>query len=273
MASQNIAYSQDTIRTWQDSIQFDLVRFFEKGREEVPFPERVYADTFDLATTRYVSWELHLKYPSSLERQAFAIQAVFYNTQGEEVGRIEEATFAAPYRTNSFHYRGWGWPEAGYWPPGTYKVAFFINERRLGDGSFTIVPSPEALKREEWLAQVEFDYLRFYEKGRETIPYNERTYRSRFESAKTRYVAWELHLRHPKAGQSVELNVKGVFYQPNGQEFGQTNIRTNIGPDWEGSWHTAGWGWSEPGYWRRGIYKVEFFVEETFIGADFFEIK
>lgn len=259
--------------SWNDSIVIEKLLFFEKGREDLPLSQRKYEFQFDQSTTRYIAWELQLKYPAQSKPKPFVIEAVFYDLNEKEIGRLQQEATAEVGKVRSTHSRGWGWPEAGYWTPGRYRVAFFVSKRLLGEKSFEIIRPVVALSRYEWLQELHFDYLRFYEKGAASLPYNKRVYRSWFEQTAARYIAWELHLRHPAAEQDMELRLQAVFYFPDGRIFGRDELNTRIMSGWPTSWHTGGWGWPKAGYWQKGIYKVEFLLEGRLIATDFFEIR
>lgn len=259
--------------SWVDSIQAESLLFFEKGREELPVDQRSYQTEFDQATTRYVAWELRLQHPPPAKIHPFTIETVFYGPAGNELGRLQHETQCAPGEQKSIHSRGWGWPDPGFWTEGAYRVAFYIGDRLLDEKTFHIVRSSAAVTRDEWIRDLSFDFLRFYEKGKETIPYEKRVYRSWFDQQSTRYVAWELHLRHPPAAQPVDLNLQAIYYFPDGRVFGRDEIKTWVEPNWPTSWHTSGWGWPKAGFWQKGIYRVEFYLEGQRLATDYFEIR
>jgi len=80
-------------------------------------------------------------------------------------------------------------------------------------------------------------------------------------------------LQHPEVRNAVELNLQAIYYFPDGRVFGRDDLKTWVEPGWPTSWHTSGWGWPEAGYWKEGIYRVEFYLGGQQLATEYFEIR
>ena len=118
------------------------IRFFESSvfAPYRPWHARVYTTTFNRQTTRYVNWELSLTHPPNPEGIEYAIEAVFYRSNGSVLGRRTlETSLWRNWTSSSPTNWGWGWREPGNWPPGRYRVDLFIEEQRVASGAFEVV--------------------------------------------------------------------------------------------------------------------------------------
>lgn len=102
------------------------LRFYESDDSGMAYESRTYQDSFPQQTTRYVNWELEIKYGTAPTRRSFHILAIYTKANGEELSRMTANTYADKDWDNSFHNWGWGWAEAGKWEEGAYTVALFI---------------------------------------------------------------------------------------------------------------------------------------------------
>ena len=114
------------------------IRFFE-GEKKPKNSERIYKNSFDKATTRYVYTELkmnNLQYKGNTHEHE--VIWIYYNPNGSLRGRIEGNFNVKPEWATAWIYRGWGWPSPGNWPVGIYRVVLFIDGVKIGDQNFTI---------------------------------------------------------------------------------------------------------------------------------------
>lgn len=121
--------------------------------------------------------------------------------------------------------------------------------------------------------QVTATELKFYEGGVEGVAYGQRRYGLSFPRSSSRFVHWELNFAHPAPGRQVDFQVEAVFYNPDGSEMGRSTINTFVGADWWNSQHFQGRGWSEPGRWNPGRYRVELFISGARTASGEFEIE
>lgn len=114
--------------------------------------------------------------------------------------------------------------------------------------------------------------VNFYEGDKNGVPYEKREYRERFAGSDSRFIYWELNLKHPAPGQRLDFAVDAVWYGPDGSEFVRQTLNTYMEGTWTNSYHPFGQGWDEPGKWRPGSYIVELFYKGQKIAINAFEI-
>ncbi len=100
--------------------------------------QRVYLTEFDHTTTRSIFWELDLKFPAPGRRIDFQLDALWYRPDGSELRHQTLSAYVMPTWANSWHALGYGWPDAGHWPPGIYRVEILFKGLRISSGSFQI---------------------------------------------------------------------------------------------------------------------------------------
>ena len=114
--------------------------------------------------------------------------------------------------------------------------------------------------------------VNFYEGERSGVPYEKREYRERFAGSDSRFIYWELNLKHPAPGHRRDFAVDAVWYGPDGSEFARQTLNTYMDGTWTNSYHPFGQGWDEPGQWKPGNYIVELFYRGQKIAISAFEI-
>ncbi|MBN2244430.1 MAG: hypothetical protein JW755_01155 [Candidatus Aminicenantes bacterium] len=114
--------------------------------------------------------------------------------------------------------------------------------------------------------------IKFYEGDKNGVPYGQRKYRERFARSNSRFIYWELNLRHPAPERRLDFAVDAVWYGPDGSEFVRQTLNTYLEGTWTNSYHPWGRGWDEPDNWIPGIYIVELFHKGQKIAISAFEI-
>lgn len=114
------------------------LRFFESGKDVIPQDQRIYRDYFDQATTRYVCWELNLRFLHPGQRYDFIIHAIYYRSDGYIFAEQDLDAYVLPAWTDSYHAIGRGWENAGEWEKDTYTVVLYIDNTEIARASFTI---------------------------------------------------------------------------------------------------------------------------------------
>jgi hypothetical protein len=115
------------------------IRFFEGGKTAPKSSERIYVDSFDKETTRYVYTELkvnNLQY--KVDTHEHEVIWFYYNPDNSLRGRIQGTFNVKSKWATAWIYRGWGWSDRGNWPVGTYRVALLIDGVKSGVKYFTI---------------------------------------------------------------------------------------------------------------------------------------
>ena len=115
--------------------------------------------------------------------------------------------------------------------------------------------------------------LKFYSSGSEIIPFERRQYQDQFAVSSTRYINWELLLEHPnQPGLSLKFAVEANWHTPQGTELASQILQTYVEPGWLTSRHNYGWGWTDPGNWQPGAYKVEIMIQGEHVAEGSFEV-
>jgi hypothetical protein len=100
--------------------------------------QRVYRQIFNRATARSIYWELDLTFPPPGRRIDFTLDALWYKPDGSELRRQTFPAHVDATWPNSWHTHGFGWVDAGHWPPGLYRVDLLFKGVRISSGSFQI---------------------------------------------------------------------------------------------------------------------------------------
>jgi hypothetical protein len=114
--------------------------------------------------------------------------------------------------------------------------------------------------------------LRFFETGDVLVPTADRVYRQTLNQSTTRSVAWELNLAHPPPASQTAFTVNAVYYRPDGSVQASLTHAANLPAGSNLSASTLGSGWTLPGNWPIGIYKVDLTVDSKLVASGEFEI-
>lgn len=114
------------------------VHFFESGYGSLPVNERAYKTDFPKFQTRYINWEVKLKYPAPGQRIDFNIDAVWRRSDGIIYTQETLRTYMEPNWDNSLHSSGWGNRNPGTWAAGPYVVELYVEGKKIANRSFRI---------------------------------------------------------------------------------------------------------------------------------------
>jgi hypothetical protein len=109
------------------------IYFFEGGYEGIEKNQRRYTNVFLSNETRYVYYELDLKFPTPYSRIDFDIDSVWH-TPDNRIIRKKQNNYIESNWDNSNHSQGI--TEA--FVPGKYIVDLFVQNNRVASGSFTV---------------------------------------------------------------------------------------------------------------------------------------
>ena len=112
----------------------------------------------------------------------------------------------------------------------------------------------------------------FFESGVGVPPVEEREYAVRLPKSTSRYINYELNLEYPAPEQRIDFVIQAVWYDPDGEIFGEDSMDGYIESDWTSSTHAWGRGWEEPGEWDVGKYVVDLYVGGASLASGSFEI-
>lgn len=112
----------------------------------------------------------------------------------------------------------------------------------------------------------------FYEAGQTLPPMEQRRFATRFSSAATRYVWWDLNLAYPEPGRRIDFQVQSNVYRPDGTILTQLTNSYFLEPSWTSSSHSKAFGSQTPGSWSPGVYRVDLFVAGAKVASGSFEV-
>ncbi|MBN2416945.1 FecR domain-containing protein [bacterium] len=247
------------------------LRFYESGRGITPVEQRRYANRFSASTVRYVNYELRLTYPETNHDVPFDIEVIWYNPDGGEFSRHTKSYTIQGGWNGSYHTDGVGWEEPGNWNPGIYNVKLFLQGREIADEHFEVTGAGQPVYDIPSL-DANVKSLRFFEKGKDFLPVDQRVYHNRFSSSNTRYISWDLYLTYPKQARRRDFIVEAVWYRSDGSEYARMTQNCYQPKGWDESLHNSGWGSETKGTWKPGRYRCELFIQGEKIAEGTIEI-
>jgi hypothetical protein len=114
--------------------------------------------------------------------------------------------------------------------------------------------------------------VKFFEAGYNAPALGKRVYQARFDHRTSHYIYWELNLSCPALASRVDFTINATWYNPNGTVFGQQSLNTFADAGWTAPVFNYGRGWQRAGNWRRGLYRVELFVNGSLIATGSFQV-
>ena len=134
----------EKIRNWwklpsSSHLPRPLLKFYERGNNNVPKKQRDYKTQFSKSTSRYISWELNLSHPAPGRGIDFEIEGVYYRPNGNVMARHIKKSYVKSGWTSSWYSFSRGWKTPGNWPLGKYRVELYIKGEKVTSGSFKIV--------------------------------------------------------------------------------------------------------------------------------------
>ncbi len=252
------------------------LRFYESGSDPVSYDQRVYQTSFSQANSRFINWELCLQHPAPGQQINFNIDWVFSNESGV-FGQSTLGTYVPADWTSSCYNQGWGWQDFGNWPAGSYTADLYIAGAQVASQAFEVYADSVALPTERPQSdipsiQANVQSLRFYARGENDVPEEQRVYVDQFPQGSTMYVAWELNLEHLAPGQRADLVIDWTLRSDDGAINTSYQLDSYILADWTSSRHTNSAGWSIPGSWPVGSYTVDLYVDGSWVTSGSFTI-
>ena len=177
------------------------------------------------------------------------------------------------------------WAESKSDDSGTPSLDYLViiqsdNPQKRADLSTSLRKQTDNIKQSEEQQQVYLPSLnakvvglKFFEGGYGNIKLGQRDYKKRFPAESSKVIQWELNLEFPKPGKKICFDIVAIYYRHDGSEFGrQTKRKSCIKENWTNSVHSWGKGWSQPGNWKPGTYKVDLYIENQLIASGSFKI-
>jgi hypothetical protein len=105
--------------------------------------------------------------------------------------------------------------------------------------------------------------MRFYESPTGLLNNDQRVYQTRFSKAETRFICWELFLKHPSPGSRKDFKIYDTFYLPDRNLLMANEYHSYIDATWEDSMHSQCWGNLNGGtYSQIGTYTVNLLIQD-----------
>ncbi len=117
-----------------------------------------------------------------------------------------------------------------------------------------------------------FKKIKFFEAGYES-PKENVVYANDFSKENSRYIWTRVfvdNLLYQKSDQSHIVLFK--YFDPFDSLIAEFTSTMNIKKEWKDAYTSRGWGWQEPGNWREGVYLVEVYIDDIFMGYEQFLI-
>ena len=143
----------------------------------------------------------------------------------------------------------------------------------------TPTPTPEPKARQQpsgYIPRLDATVtnVKFFEAPYEGVNHEDREYRVYFDGSTTRYISWELNLRHPSSAIKRDYVIEFVLYRVGENKYlFRGNHNTYIIAGWTSSWNNNGWGSNTPGIaYKPGAYYVNLFVDSDLVAKGEFEV-
>ncbi len=154
------------------------------------------------------------------------------------------------------------------WESSSLTGEFWFS-KAYGNGSFKPI---EKISNEP--LSVEFTRMTFFESGSEYDDLSKRKYGDSFYKKKCRYINTKLVFRNKLYSvKDSKLNIRLKFFKPDGSYWNSITKKIKVGKDLDyASYERLGFGWSDPGNWKPGTYKVKVYFNEIYVAQSEFSI-
>jgi hypothetical protein len=120
-------------------LEYELVKFYEGGTNDVPEAQRQYKTDFPISKTRYVYFLVYAKnllYKSRSQKPL--VRGRYYYPDGSFMGEAKINVEIPSDWGETDLWSAWGWDDPGNWSLGTYRVEILFGNTKVGEGKFTI---------------------------------------------------------------------------------------------------------------------------------------
>lgn len=252
--------------------EFTSMTFFESGTDYEDISKRVYSNKFGKKKSRYINTKLNFKNKLfNIRDSELEIVLKFFKPDGTYWNSISKKIRVGKNLDNATYERlGFGWPSAGKWAPGKYKVQVFLDGTYVAQSGFEIVSNSLSGP----INGYEYKSVRFFESHDLYSGETEVEYDTKFNKTKTRVIYPYILFKNrffEMRDQKIKMRV--VIYKPDGSKWGNIEKEVTVSKDLDlASYDRAGWGWKNAGNWQPGHYKVIIYFDERKVGESRFEI-
>ncbi len=228
--------------------------------------QKKYRQVFDRQKVSFIYIELaieNLKYLSS-NWDADIILVCFKKRGPREVElcKLNPQVKVEPGERKIYIREGWGNADKSIWKTGVYFWRVYINGKDIGKKYFFIEDSGD--DKDNRSSFVDVDTVKLYEGPIDDVVPEGRTYLRQFDGSKTRHIYAEIQLDnlHDSKIWHCELIVR-IFTAS--RELKGEVVRLKKVKDFDDTIEfIVGWGNTEPGTWRKGLYTLELvFMDEA----------
>jgi hypothetical protein len=120
-------------------LEFESVKLYEGGSEDVPESQRQYKNDFPISKTRYIYYFVgakNLLYKSRSQKPL--VRGKYYYPDGSYMGEAKVNVEIPPDWSETDLWSAWGWDQPGNWSLGTYRLEIFFGNAKVGETKFTI---------------------------------------------------------------------------------------------------------------------------------------
>jgi len=112
-------------------------------------------------------------------------------------------------------------------------------------------------REKKYAPSLQLQPLSFYESGTGVLKLEQRRYSTNFPQS-ARYIMYDLMATNLKSRRDRTYRLEQCYCLPNGK------VERATPQDWIiRVWYSWGWGWTEPGHWTPGSYRVEIRIDEA----------
>ena len=254
-----------------DGIQLHKMSFFEGGYDVPPEVQRQYKTHFPRSISRYIWCQIEVV--NLLHRVRDHTHKVvwrYYKPDNSFFGEVS-ADFAIRKEWDyAWIPHGLGWKDPGLWSQGTYLVEIWIDGKKIGEQRFSIY---EDMPVESSTVQLEFQFLKLFESGYTDKPNEQTKYGNSFPKSTTRHVSFNVGAKNLQWKlRNHKPNVVAMYYKEDGTLHGKAIINIDILSEWNECDLWSGWGWSEPGHWSVGKYRIAILFGDKQVAEQWFTI-
>ncbi len=259
-------------REWLSKITLDYIKFYERGDEFMPYNDPDYKKEFNNQDTRFISWEMKLNGPAPGTELSFRIHYKYYYPNGSLMGEHTYDASVLGELENPVYSNGWGYQDPGQWRNGFYKVEIYIDDQLIGSEFYNVFGSQESTTKQKWLEQVSVEHFKFFEAGKDYLPYENREYKNKFKRKTLKYACFQIDLRSIPLYKSMDFVLEYIYRDSNGIEIFRSSYEDFFPANSELQSYSGGFGSDVPGDWKKGQYGVEIFIGGKYVTLGVFEV-
>ncbi|MEN6351004.1 MAG: Ig-like domain-containing protein, partial [Syntrophomonas sp.] len=264
--------AQQVITVGSQSYEFDSFGFYDAWCYDPYSNDINFQDTFNSSETTYINWELWLhRLPESLPfpfPQTLTVEDIWYNSENEVVFQDTQMLDFRPGREYDWAFNGCGYPEPGQWEAGEYRVEILVNDQLITESTFQVINdsvNPVPIDGQT----LQLDCFGFYDLGL-FDPDSYVEYQDQFPLSTTTTVNWEMWLSRADSREYAEFTIEEDWYDPHNQNVCHKELPATMDAGWDQYYYYDGY--TPPGGWEAGEYRVEIRIDNELVKTAFFSV-